>query len=168
MFQLRAYLLVLTAVGLLGALFFGAHWIALPKELTKSSAQAVHSEARYVHSRWPQVRFVREDGTFVQASCGRVRPLCNSVKGTPIKNLEVWFTSSFLGEEPWIVAVESSDRVFLSESAQRAAFAEFRSKPAVLAFAFLALSCISALFARRQVRSARPNPSFNGTPGGAR
>jgi len=152
MFQLRAYLHVLVAVGLVGAFFFGAHWLSLPENLSKSTAQLSRVEARYVHSRWPQVRSVHDDGTYEQVSCGRVRALCESTKVSPVGQLNVWLYPGAFGEEPWVVAAESSQLTFLSEHDQRGAFAEFSKKPVFIACGFLLLSLIAlaVTFWRRQ------------------
>ncbi|SDE61825.1 hypothetical protein SAMN05444679_12646 [Variovorax sp. CF079] len=155
MIQTRAYPQVISTVGLIAAFFFGAQWLTLPRELTKDTAQMAIVDAEYIKSRWPQARFVRVDGTFEQASCGRVRPLCAQLKNAPIKRLAVWFAPSTLGEEAWVVAVESGSQTLLSEARQQAAFADFKTKPAFMAGLFLLLSLAGLFFARLQPRGIR-------------
>jgi hypothetical protein len=152
--QLRSYPLVLFAVGLVGACFFGLHWFMLPKELTKANARMAIVEAKYIDSRRPQARFTLADGSFSQASCGRVRPLCTQLMAAPIKDVAVWLMPSALGEEPWVVAVESRGYTLLSETDQRIAFADFKAKPAYMMGLFLFLSLLGFFFARTVSRTA--------------
>ncbi|WP_093431587.1 hypothetical protein [Variovorax sp. 770b2] len=155
MFQTRAYLQVIAIAGLLGALFFGAQWLRLPSGLTKAASQMEIVDAEYIKSRWPQARFVRHDGTFKQVSCGRVGPLCTRLKSASIKHLTVWFVPSTLGEEPWVVMVESGSQTLLSEGQQQAALDDFKAKPALIAGFFLLLSLVGFFLARLKPRGFR-------------
>ena len=162
MSKTRSYLQVIATVGLLGALFFGAEWLTLPKSLTKAAAQTEIVDAEYIKSRWPQARFVRDDGSFKQVSCGRVTPLCTQLKSAPIRNLKVWFVDSALGGEPWVVTVVSGSQTLLFEDRQQYVFDDFKSKPAFIAGFFLLLSVVAFLLARQQHRGLKPDHSRRG------
>ena len=146
----KEYLRILIVVGLVGALFFGATWFSLPPGLSKGSAQVSTVSAQVVHSKWPQVRLIEaSSGNTIQASCGRVQPLCVQLGESTASNLIVWFKPSSFGEEPWIVALESDNQVLLSEAHQQAAFNDFKKKPAIIASIFLLLSVTAFLFSTK-------------------
>lgn len=149
-FSAREYSHVLIVAGLAGSLFFGVEWLNLPSGLSKGAAQVGTVSAQVVHSKWPQLRLVEiSSGNAIQASCGRVQPLCNQLGGSSASNLVVWFTPSSLGEEPWIVAIESNNQVLLSEAHQQAAFNALKKRPAIIASIFLLLAVSAFLFSKK-------------------
>lgn len=168
MLDVPAYFRSISVGGLLATLFFGAQWLALPKDVSKSSAHVSRAEARYMNSKWPQVQFLRDDGVVEQVSCGRVRRLCESTKASSIRDLTVWTRPTVFGEEPWVVAVEAGEQVLLSEVEQRAAFADFKTKSAMIACGFLLFSIVALALAFWLKRNARPNSSFQRIASGGR
>ena len=145
--DVQAYLRVLVFVGFIGSSIFGAQWLTLPKELTKATAEVAVVEARVVGSKWPQVQFLRKDGTSIYASCGRVYPLCKQIGESSLKQLVIWFIPLDIASEPWILLVESENQVLLDEEGQKIAFENFRVKPAIIAAMFLLLSIFALLYA---------------------